>query len=88
MRERCIRFNRGRIHPEAIKLERPATSAKEVATMINLLIFVGAIIVAFRLTRPLLRMAIDMVVKLISFGFLIAIGLLLFVAILSHGMFI
>ena len=56
--------------------------------MINLLIFVGAIIVAFRLIRPLLRMAIDMVVKLISFGFLIAIGLLLFVAILSHGMFI
>jgi hypothetical protein len=56
--------------------------------MIDLLIFIGAIIVAFRMIGPLLRAAISMVGKLISFGFLIAMCLLLFIAILSHGMFI
>jgi hypothetical protein len=56
--------------------------------MINLMILIGAIIVAFRMIMPLLRMAIAMLAKLISFGFFLAVGLLLFVAILSHGAFI
>jgi hypothetical protein len=56
--------------------------------MINLLIFVGAIIVAFRMIRPLLRLAISMLAKLIGFGFLIAMGILLLVAVLSHGLLI
>jgi hypothetical protein len=53
--------------------------------MINLVIFIGAIIIAFRMMRPLLRLAISMLAKIISFAFFIAMGILLFVAVLSHG---
>jgi hypothetical protein len=53
--------------------------------MINLVIFIGAIIIAFRIIGPLLRLAISMLAKIISFAFFITMGILLFVAVLSHG---
>lgn len=53
--------------------------------MINLVIFIGAIIIAVRMIRPLLRLAISMLTKIISFAFFIAMAILLLVAVLSHG---
>jgi hypothetical protein len=59
-----------------------------VEAMINLLIIIGAILFAFRMIRPLLRIAISMLVKLVGFGFLIAMAIILVIALLSHGMLI
>jgi hypothetical protein len=59
-----------------------------MTAMINLLIIVGAILLAFRMIRPLLRIAINMLAKLMGFGFLIAMAIVLIIAILSRGMFI
>jgi len=53
--------------------------------MIDLVIFIGAILIAFRMIRPLLRLAINMLAKIISFGFFIAMAILLLVAVLSRG---
>jgi hypothetical protein len=53
--------------------------------MINLLIIIGAIFLAFRMISPLLRIAIRMLVMLVGFGFLIAAAILLVIALLSHG---
>lgn len=51
----------------------------------NLVILVVVFLVAFRVIRPLLRLAISMLAKVISFGFFIAMALLLLLAVLSHG---
>jgi len=56
--------------------------------MVNLLIIIGAMIAAFRMISPLLRIAIKLFAKLVSFGFFIAAAILLAVAILTHGVFI
>lgn len=56
--------------------------------MMNLLILMGAVVVAFRILGPLLRIVISLLAKLVSFGFLIALFIILLVALLSHGMFI
>jgi hypothetical protein len=53
--------------------------------MINLVIFIVAILIAFRIIRPLLRIVMSMLAKTISFGFFIAMAILLVVAVLSHG---
>jgi hypothetical protein len=53
--------------------------------MIDLVIIIGAIVLAFRIIRPLLRLAISMLGKIISFGFFIAVAILFLVALLSHG---
>jgi hypothetical protein len=53
--------------------------------MIDVVILIGAILIGFRVTRPLLRLAIDMLAKVISFAFFIAVAILLLVAVLSHG---
>lgn len=56
--------------------------------MVNLLILMGAMIAALRIISPLLRIAIRMVAKLFSLGFLVAVAILVVVALLSHGAFI
>jgi hypothetical protein len=56
--------------------------------MINLLILIGAIVLAFRILGPLLRIVMSLLAKLITFGFLIALSMILLVALLSHGLFI
>ena len=56
--------------------------------MINLLILIGAVLMAFRILGPLLRIIMSLLAKLISFAFLIALSIILLVALLSHGMFI
>jgi hypothetical protein len=65
-----------------------STSNREVKGMMNLLILIGAVVVAFRILGPLLRIVISLLAKLISFAFLIALFIILLVALLSHGMFI
>lgn len=56
--------------------------------MVNLLISIVAIILAFRMISPLLRTAIKLLTKLLSFGFVIAAAILVAIAILTHGAFI
>ena len=56
--------------------------------MINLLILIGAVLMAFRILGPLLRIIMSLLAKLISFAFLIALSIILLVALLSHGRFI
>lgn len=56
--------------------------------MINLLILIGAVLMAFRILGPLLRIIMSLLAKLISFAFLIALSIIVLVALLSHGMFI
>jgi hypothetical protein len=56
--------------------------------MINLLILIGAVLTAFRILGPLLRIIMSLLTKLISFAFLIALSIILLVALLSHGRFI
>ena len=56
--------------------------------MINLLILIGAVLMAFRILGPLLRIIISLLAKLISFAFLIALSIIVLVALLSHGTFI
>ena len=55
--------------------------------MVNLLILIGAVLMAFRILGPLLRIIMSLLAKLISFAFLIALSIVLLVALLSHGMF-
>ena len=56
--------------------------------MINLLILIGAVLMAFRILGPLLRIIMSLLAKLISFAFLIALSIIVLVALLSHGTFI
>jgi hypothetical protein len=56
--------------------------------MINLLILIGAMLMAFRILGPLLRIIMSLLAKLISFAFLITLSIILLVALLSHGRFI
>jgi len=56
--------------------------------MINLLILIGAVLMAFRILGPLLRIIMSLLAKLISFAFLITVSIILLVALLSHGRFI
>jgi len=56
--------------------------------MINLLILIGAVLLAFRILGPLLRIIMSLLAKLISFAFLIAVAIIVLVALLSHGRFI
>jgi hypothetical protein len=56
--------------------------------MINLLILVAATLMAFRVLGPFLRIVISLLAKLIALAFLIALGLILLVALLTHGMVI
>jgi hypothetical protein len=53
--------------------------------MVNLVILIVVLLIAFRIIRPLLRLAISMLAKIISFGFFIAMAILLLVAVLSRG---
>ena len=56
--------------------------------MSHLLIIIGAVLVAFRILGPLLRVIMSLLAKLISFVFLIALSIIVVVALVSHGMFI
>ena len=56
--------------------------------MIDLLILIGAVLMAFQILGPLVRIIMGLLSKLISFSFLIAMSILLLVALLSHGRFI
>lgn len=56
--------------------------------MINLLILMGAVLVALRMIAPLLRIAINVLAKVISFTFFMALLIILILAILTHGVFI
>ena len=55
--------------------------------MSNLLIVIGAVLVAFRILGPLLRIIMSLLAKLISFAFLIALSIIVLVALVSHGTF-
>jgi hypothetical protein len=61
---------------------------QEAALMMNLLIVVAAIILALRLMGPLLRIALHLLLKLLSFTFFIAVAIIVLVAVLTHGQFI
>jgi hypothetical protein len=65
-----------------------SASNREVMGMSNLLILIGAVLVAFRILGPLLRIIMSLLARLISFAFLIALSVIVLVALLSHGMFI
>jgi hypothetical protein len=54
----------------------------------NLLIIAGALLAAFRMTAPVLRVAIRMVETLIGLTLLIAVAILFVIALLTHGAFI
>jgi hypothetical protein len=56
--------------------------------MMNLLIVIAAMVLAFRLMGPLLRIALHLLVKLLSFTFFIAVAIIVMVAVLTHGHFI
>lgn len=56
--------------------------------MANLLIMAGALLVAFRMIAPVLRVAIKVVAKLIGLTLFTAVVILCLVAILTHGAFI
>jgi uncharacterized membrane protein SirB2 len=56
--------------------------------MANLLILAGALLVAFRMIAPVLRTAIRLVAKLIGLALFIAVAILCFIALLTHGAFI
>lgn len=56
--------------------------------MVNLLILIAAVIAALRMTAPLLRIALRLVMKLVSFTLFIAVAILVVVALLTHGAFI
>lgn len=56
--------------------------------MANLLILAGALLVAFRMTAPVLRMAIRLVAKLIGLTLFTAVTILCVIALLTHGAFI
>ena len=66
---------------------QPSASNREVMGMSNLLILIGAVLVAFRILGPLLRIIMSLLAKLISFAFLIALSIIVLVALLSHGTF-
>ena len=53
--------------------------------MMNLLIVIAALLLALRLMGPLLRIALHLLLKLLSFTFFIAVVLILLAAVLSHG---
>ena len=53
--------------------------------MINLLIIMGAFAVALRMVWPLAQIMISMLAKLAGFAFVMALGIILAMAILSHG---
>ena len=53
--------------------------------MMNLLIVFAAMALALRLMGPLLRIALHMLLKLVSFTFFIAVVFVLLVAVVSHG---
>jgi hypothetical protein len=56
--------------------------------MMNVLIVIAALVLALRLMGPLLRIALHLLLKLLSFTFFIAVAIIVLVAVLSHGMFI
>jgi hypothetical protein len=56
--------------------------------MINLLILACALLAAFRMTAPVLRMAIRMVAKLMGLTLFTAVAILCVIALLTHGVFI
>jgi hypothetical protein len=73
VREKCERLDRAHVHAE---------------TMSNLVILIGTVLVALRVVWPLIRIAINLLAKLVALAFLIAVTINLFVALLSHGRFI
>ena len=56
--------------------------------MINLLILVGAVLMAGRLMRPLLRVAIALLVSVLGAILVVALAIILLVGVLTHGMLI
>jgi hypothetical protein len=60
----------------------------EVKVMANLLILAGALLVAFRMIVPVLRVAIRLVAKLIALTLFITVAILCLIAFLTHGTFI
>jgi len=61
------------------------TQRREVTAMINLLIIMGAFAVALRMVWPLARIVVSMLTKLAGFAFVMALGIILAIAVLSHG---
>jgi hypothetical protein len=53
--------------------------------MINLLIITGAFAVALRMVWPLARIVVSMLTKLAGFAFVMALGIILAIAVVSHG---
>jgi hypothetical protein len=58
---------------------------QEVTVMVNLLIFIVAVVGALRMIAPLLRIAVRLVTTLIGFTLFITVAILLVIAVLSHG---
>ncbi len=56
--------------------------------MIDLLILIAAVLMAFRILGPLLSIIMSLLAKLFSFAFLIALSIIVLVALLSHGRFL
>ena len=65
-----------------------ASNREVMGMMIDLLILIGAVLMAFGFLGPLLRIIMSLLAKLISFAFLITVSIILLVALLSHGRFI
>jgi hypothetical protein len=53
--------------------------------MINLLILIGAVLIATRLVGPLLRVAIRLLVSLIGAILVMALVIVVLVGVLTHG---
>ena len=62
--------------------------SRQVPAMINLLILVGAVLIASRLMRPLLRVAIALLVSVLGAILVVALAIILLVGVLTHGMLI
>lgn len=56
--------------------------------MVNLLILIGALLVAFRIVGPFLRVVISLLMGLLGLTIFIALVIVLFVAMMTHGAFI
>ena len=56
--------------------------------MVNLLIVIAAMLLALRLMAPLLRIAVHLLLKMLSFTFFIGVVIILLVAVLTRGRFI
>jgi hypothetical protein len=72
----------------SLALARGRAKRQEAEKMADLLILIGAILIAVRMTSPLLRIVISLLRKLVGFTLFIVVAILLVIALLTHGMFI